>query len=176
MGEPRESRGEQDADRLRADDFDEFVDGLDYPMFVVTAFDGTRRAGCLVGFSTQASIDPPRMLVCLSVRNHTYDVALRSDVLGVHVLDHEQRDLAELFGSRSGDDVDKFSRCSWRVGPNGVPLLDACARRMVARVLSQHPFGDHVGFLLEPSRLDVQETGSGLSFEEVQDLEPGHEA
>jgi flavin reductase (DIM6/NTAB) family NADH-FMN oxidoreductase RutF len=176
MRQEREPGSEADAGRLHTDDFDEFVDGLDYPMFVVTAFDGARRAGCLVGFTTQASIDPPRMLVCLSDKNHTYDVARASAVLGVHVLDHEQRDLAELFGSHSGDDVDKFSRCSWRAGPDGVPLLDACVRRIVGTVLSQHPFGDHVGFLLEPSSLAVQEPGSGLSFEEVKDLEPGHDA
>jgi hypothetical protein len=51
--------------------FDEFIKGLDYPMFVVTTVAAGQRAGCLVGFTTQASIDPPRLLVCLSVENHT---------------------------------------------------------------------------------------------------------
>ena len=51
--------------RLSTVDFDRFVDGLDYPMFVVTVSDRTRRADCLVGFATQVSLDPARMLVVL---------------------------------------------------------------------------------------------------------------
>lgn len=96
---------ESDGTPLEPGGFDEFVDGLDYPMFVVTAAGRGRRAGCLVGFTTQASIHPARMLVCLSVQNRTYDVARTAPALAVHVLDHEQRALAELFGSLTGNDV-----------------------------------------------------------------------
>src|SRR5690348_6276936 len=110
------------------DRFDAFVDGLDYPMFVVTTAHGGERAGCLVGFTTQASIDPPRMLVCLSVANHTYQVARQAELLAVHVLDKNDHDLAELFGGRTGDEVDKFAKCRWTPGPDGVPLLEDCPR------------------------------------------------
>jgi hypothetical protein len=60
-----------------------FVARLDYPMFVVTVADaGTgERAGCLVGFATQCSINPFRFLVCLSRANRTHRVASRSEVL-----------------------------------------------------------------------------------------------
>ena len=73
-------------------DADEFVAGFDYPMFVVTAVDpGTgARAGCLVGFATQTSIEPFRFLVCLSRRNRTYRVARAATVLAVHVLDRPE--------------------------------------------------------------------------------------
>jgi flavin reductase (DIM6/NTAB) family NADH-FMN oxidoreductase RutF len=161
---------------LDTTEFDAFIEGLDYPMFVVTAAHDGHNAGCLVGFTTQASIDPPRLLVCLSVQNHTYRLALASPFLGVHVLDPEQRDLAELFGGRTGDDVDKFSRCRWSAGPGAVPLLDECQRRIVGRVLDRHELGDHVGFLLEPVAIDAPSTRAGLSYEEVGDLEPGHPA
>src|SRR5207248_6722269 len=33
---------------------------------------------------------------------------------------------AALFGARTGDEVDKFTRCRWTSGPAGVPLLDDC--------------------------------------------------
>ncbi len=39
------------------------VTEIDYPMFIVTAAAGGRRAGCLVGFTTQCSIHPPRFLI-----------------------------------------------------------------------------------------------------------------
>ena len=39
--------------------FDRLVNRLDYPMLVVTAEADGERAGCLVGFATQCSIQPP---------------------------------------------------------------------------------------------------------------------
>ena len=161
---------------MSRDTFDAFVDGLDYPVFVVTAANGRERAGCLVGFTTQASIDPPRMLVCLSKANRTYEVATEADVLAVHLLDPEERELAELFGASTGDELDKFARCRWAAGPHGVPLLVDAPRRLVGGVVARHELGDHVGFLLEPLRVEAYDGGPALDFEEVADLEPGHDA
>jgi flavin reductase (DIM6/NTAB) family NADH-FMN oxidoreductase RutF len=167
---------ERDQVGLTTEEFGAFVSGLDYPMVVVTATDGTRRGGCLVGFSTQVSIDPPRLLVCLSDRNHTFGVARHAHLLAVHVLEPDQHDLAELFGSGTGDEVDKFTRCAWHPGPDGLPLLDDCPRRLVCRVLDTVPFGDHVGFVLQPLSGHDGTAEPALGYQQVRDLEPGHEA
>jgi flavin reductase (DIM6/NTAB) family NADH-FMN oxidoreductase RutF len=161
---------------LDTSQFDAFVEGLNYPMFVVTAASEQRRAGCLVGFTTQVSIDPPRFLVCLSVKNHTYEVAKSAGLLAIHVVTPDQRQLAELFGEKTGHDTDKFAQCSWRPGPQGIPLLDDCPRLVVGRVLETSNLGDHVGFLLEPVEATVRSTAEPIMFEDVADMEPGHEA
>lgn len=149
---------------------------LDYPMFVVTLAAGEERSGCLVGFLTQCSIQPPRFLVCLSDKNHTARVAMRATMLAVHVLGAEQRPLAELFGSTSGDDVDKFTRCAWEPGPEGTPLLPDCPGRLVGRVVARHDLGDHIGFVVEVTEAEVGPPVRLLTFQEVRDLEPGHRA
>jgi flavin reductase (DIM6/NTAB) family NADH-FMN oxidoreductase RutF len=161
------------------DRVDAFLAALDYPMFVVTAAcpDTGEPAGCLVGFVTQCSIEPVRLLVCLSKANHTYRIACRARLLAVHSLGPEEADLAELFGTRSGDRVDKFARCAWRSGPDGVPLLDRCGYRLIGRVLERLELGDHDGFLLEP--VHAQEAGPNrplLMFSAVRDLPAGHPA
>jgi len=161
---------------LSTEEFDAFADLLDYPMFVVTTTDGTELSGCLVGFTTQTSIHPPRFLVCLSEKNHTYRVARGADLLAVHVLEDDQRDLAELFGGETGDRTDKFSACRWSEGPGGVPLLDDCPAYVVGRVLEHRPLGDHVGFLLEPVALGGRSPGRPLTLGDVEDVEPGHRA
>src|SRR4051794_6318507 len=104
-------------------DFHTLTSLLDYPMFAVTCAHGEDRAGCLVGFATQCSIDPARYLVCVSEANHTAAVADAAPVLAVHLLAADQKKLAELFGSRTGDEVDKFAEISWTPGPEGAPLL-----------------------------------------------------
>lgn len=159
--------------------FDQFSDLLDYPMYIVTAAAEGERSGCLVGFATQCSIDPPYFMVCLSVANHTYTVARRAGQLAVHALHRGQRGLAELFGGESGDQVDKFARVGWRpYGDEGTPVLDGVAGWFVGRVLDRRPTGDHVGFLLDISAVGPSQADRGglLNLGDLGDLEPGHPA
>ena len=149
---------------------------LDYPMFVVTAAAGGSRGGCLVGFTTQCSIDPARFLVCLSRRNHTCRVAADAELLAVHLLGRDQRALAELFGTETGDDVDKLGRCAWTEGPSGTPLLDDCPNRFLGRVVDRFDAGDHLAFLVEVVEAWFADLGPLLTFQSVRDLEPGHRA
>src|SRR5690348_7975758 len=112
-------------------------------MFIVTARRGDELAGCLVGFATQCSIEPLRFIVCLSDKNRTFRVARDAEVLGVHVVPEGAEDLAELFGSQTGDETDKFARVSWSPGPGGVPILDDCGNWFAGRILERMPAGDH---------------------------------
>jgi flavin reductase (DIM6/NTAB) family NADH-FMN oxidoreductase RutF len=160
-------------------DLDEFVSGLDYPVFIVTVATGTdpsERAGCLIGFATQCSIDPARLLVCLSEKNHTYRLARSASSLAVHRLAADQVELAALFGAETGDEVDKFSRCSWRPGPGGVPLLTDSAGWLVGDVLDRVDLGDHVGFVLSPVEVSAPSDAPPLMFSQVRRLEAGHPA
>jgi flavin reductase (DIM6/NTAB) family NADH-FMN oxidoreductase RutF len=160
-----------------ADDLDAVVDLLDYPMFIVTTRHNDQLAGCLVGFASQVSINPRRFLVGLSNKNQTFRVAKDAERLVVHLLDHHDRPLAELFGSQTGDEVDKFAECEWTEGPDGLPVLTAAPAWFSGRILSQDPLGDHVGFLIEP---DVAHLNDGdislLTVAAVGDLEAGHDA
>jgi flavin reductase (DIM6/NTAB) family NADH-FMN oxidoreductase RutF len=163
-------------ERVMHSTFDSLVGDLDYPMFIVTVCAGGERAGCLVGFATQASIDPSRFLVCLSHANLTYRVAQGAELLGVHFVPEEQGDLAELFGGETGDEVDKFERVEWQPGPGGTPLLEACPNRFVGRVLERLDAGDHDAILLEPVAAERGTDAAEFSFHRAARIEPGHEA
>jgi flavin reductase (DIM6/NTAB) family NADH-FMN oxidoreductase RutF len=159
-------------------DFERVASALDPAMIIVTAATGERRGGCLVGFHTQVSIDPARLLVCISQNNRTHDVAAEASVLAVHVVPDGQEELAELFGGETGDDVDKFERCEWTKGPGGVPLIEGCEPRLVGRVLSNQDMGDHTGFVLAPIEDDVSGDASAeaVRLDDVEEIDPGHEA
>lgn len=158
------------------DAFQSLVARIDYPMFIVTVSDGSERAGCLVGFATQASIDPPRMMVMISKKNHTYRIAGASEAIVVHFLGADNLELAKLFGEETGDDVDKFSRCGWTTTPDGVPALHGTLGWVACRVLSRVDAGDHVGHLVEPMYGESTGKGRQLGFQAVSSLSPGHEA
>jgi flavin reductase (DIM6/NTAB) family NADH-FMN oxidoreductase RutF len=143
-------------------------------MYVVTAFDDNEPSGCLVGFLTQCSILPARLLVCISKENHTEKVAARAPSLGVHLLGEDQRALAALFGERTGDRDQKMGDVPWHPGATGAPILEVCAAWVEGVVRERFDLGDHVGHLVDP----VAGGGGGargeLYYSQVRDLHPGH--
>ena len=156
--------------------FQRLVAQLDYPMFIATVAAGGERAGCLIGFATQSSIDPPRFLAGISDKNRTFRVAQDADSMAIHLVPEDAGELAKLFGGETGDEVDKFARTGWREGPEGVPLLDGCPNRFVGRIVERIDFGDHVGMVLEPFFAEADEESAQLGFHRAKRIEPGHEA
>ena len=156
--------------------FHALVGDLEYPMFIVTARAGDEPLGCLVGFATQMSIDPPRFSVCLSHENRTFRHGRDAELLGVHCVPADAAALAELFGGQTGDEVDKFARTAWHEGPGGVPILEDCPNRFVGRVLWRRDAGDHDAFLLEPVAAEAVAGEQEFSFHRAKRIDAGHEA
>jgi flavin reductase (DIM6/NTAB) family NADH-FMN oxidoreductase RutF len=157
--------------------FDALTSGLEYPVFIVTAAADGDRNGCLVGFATQCSIEPPTLLVCVSKANRTYRTAARASTLVVHYLGVDDEPLARLFGERSGDDEDKFAQCSWTARSDGTPVLDGCRGWVAGDVISRTDVGDHVAMAVRITAAQVRDEKAGqLGFQRVKDLDPGHPA
>ena len=158
----------------------ELLGGIDRAMWILTTADAGEQSGCLMGFATQSSLDPPRFLACVSRANHTFALAARAESalllgrLAVHAApDEADLTLARLFGEETGDEIDKFARCEWHEGPEGQPVLDACPAWFVGRVLDRIDLGDHVGLLLEPVAVEGTPTDV-LSFARVKHLDAAH--
>ena len=159
------------------DAFSRLAASLDTTMVIVTTAAGGERAGCLVGFHAQCSIDPIRYVVWLSKANHTHRIALRAPAFAVHFLDRSQHSLAELFGTTSGDDVDKFERCAWDPAPAGVPVLRDCPNRIIGRRSAMlDEGGDHVCLVLDQIEAEAPHPFTPMRLSDVQDLVAGHDA
>ncbi|HEX6237308.1 MAG TPA: flavin reductase family protein [Acidimicrobiales bacterium] len=155
--------------------FDSVTSSTDPAMIVVTTAWGGEADGCLVGFHSQSSMEPRRYAVWLSKANRTYRIAYRASHLAVHALSEHDRDLAVLFGTQTGDDVDKLAHCAWRPGPAGVPLLSDCPAVMVLRRLTLlDEGGDHVCVVGEPGHARSAGRFRPLRLSAVTDLRAGH--
>ena len=160
-----------------SEDLAPFLDRVDYPFYVVTvrAADADM-SGCLAGFVTQCSIDPPNFLVCVSKVNHTLSVAERSSGMGLHLLGGDQVDLARLFGEETGDRVDKFASVDWRLGSTGAPLLVESAVSLEGQILGHFSVGDHEAFLMRAVRSVAGGHTGILTYRTAPPLHPGHPA
>jgi flavin reductase (DIM6/NTAB) family NADH-FMN oxidoreductase RutF len=155
--------------------FDDLMARLDAPMVVVTTVAGGERSGCLAGFHSQAGIEPRALAVWLSTANHTHGVARRAEMFAVHFLSQDDHGLARLFGTLTGDEVDKFVLCAWHEGPGGVPVLDGVEHRVVGRRLEMREVAcDHALLLLQPVLVDGGPRLRPLRLSDVSELDAGH--
>jgi flavin reductase (DIM6/NTAB) family NADH-FMN oxidoreductase RutF len=155
--------------------FDQLMEMLDHPVFVVTTQTDGQPSGCLVSFATQISVRPARFVVGIPKYGHNLGVATRFDYLAVHVLSQGGHRLAQLFDDQTVDQLDRFRRCSWRAGPQGMPILDDAAAWFVARALNWSDLGDHVCNLLEPVAAWAPESSEDLlylsDFDDIEDID-----
>ncbi len=160
---------------LLAEAVDAFTGTTDSPLVVytVTAVTG-EMSGCLVGFSTQCSIQPPRFLICLSKVNHSYFVAERAQAMAIHLLGEDQGDLADLFGSTTGDRFDKFEHCQWHPGPSGAPVLDHCAAWLEGKEIDRWSVGDHEAIVMRPEAGGRGPNSGLLTLRTAPHIQPGH--
>ena len=160
---------------MSPDTFADLMSGLDNPLIVVTTAEGHERAGCLVGFHAQSSIDPGRYAVWLSKANYTYRVASRATHLGIHFLASADVPLAERFGTLTGDTVDKFAGLRVSAGAGGVPVLQDVPHWVILRrVALLDEGGDHVCVTGEPVAAGSSGPFEPLRLSQVGHLEPGH--
>ena len=159
------------------DDFGTLMASIDPPLIVVTTAAEDERAGCLVGFHVQSSIDPEHYCVWLSKANHTYRVGLRARHFAVHFLTAEDLELAERFGTVSGEDTDKFEGLDVELDEHGVPLLTACPNRLsLERIALLDEGSDHVCLT---NRVTSSHTGGRfepLRVSSASHLDPGHDS
>ena len=159
-----------------AEAVDAFTDRIDSPLFVVTVSADGAVSGCLAGFVTKCSIQPPRFLVCISKVNHTYAIAEASTGLGLHLLGQNQTGLASLFGEQTGDKVDKFEHCAWRRGSTGAPLLDQCGAWLEGSIIGRLGVGDHEAFVIRVIAAGRGTHSGTLTLSSTPHLPPGHPA
>jgi flavin reductase (DIM6/NTAB) family NADH-FMN oxidoreductase RutF len=160
---------------MPANTFDSLMKSLDPELIVVTTAEAGEQAGCLVGFHCQSSMQPQRYAVWLSKANHTFRVAQRSTHLAIHFLTSLDHELAQRFGTLTGDRTDKFAGLPLTTGPGDVPILADCPNWLAVRRLTMlDEGGDHVCVVTEPLQASSGGPFRALRLSNAGHLPPGH--
>ena len=157
------------------DAFGTLMTSANPPLIVLTTTAEDERAGCLVGFHAQSSITPQHYCVWLSKANHTYRVGLRAAHFAVHFLTSDDLDIAERFGTLSGEDADKFADLDVNLDEHRVPTLRACANRMsLERMAVLDDGSDHVCLTTRVTSAHSSGEFAPLRVSAATHLDPGH--
>jgi flavin reductase (DIM6/NTAB) family NADH-FMN oxidoreductase RutF len=126
---------------------------------ITTECDGEPH-GMTVNSLTSLSLDPPLVLVCLTVGARTTDAVSRRGAFVVNVLSHRQRALSSAF-ARAGED--HFAHLDLERTADGLPVLPGGVGRLECDVEQVQPGGDHLIVIGRVRRCEPRE-GTPLLF------------
>jgi flavin reductase (DIM6/NTAB) family NADH-FMN oxidoreductase RutF len=131
----------------------------------VTVITSLRASGEMHGLTANAfssvSLVPPLLLICVDKKAESYPCFEESKVFTVNILSAEQEALSRKFAVSGGN---KFEGVSYRVGANGVPILDGSIAYLECRLSGSMDAGDHTVYLGEIEQAETHEAKPLLFF------------
>ena len=93
----------------------------------------------------QTSIDPPIGYVSVSPLRYTWEMMEEAEYFGVSVLADGQERIAEIFGTKSGRDTNKFNTMGIDpfLGAEQIPLIPEALAAFVCKKVHAVEIGDH---------------------------------
>ncbi len=113
---------------------------------VTTELDG-EIGGMTVSAFSSVALEPPLVLVCLTIDKPATKLVFRSGRFAVNILSSGQEQVSEDFAYL--DPGERFDRWEWAPGPHGLPLLAGTLASLECRVVQRYEAGDHVIFVGE---------------------------
>ena len=118
---------------------------LSHPVTIITANDGKLKNGMTAAWTTQISIDPPILCTSISPLRYTWKMLENVEYFGVSLLGNGQERVAEVFGTTSGKNTDKFAAMGMDpfMAMENVPLIPGSPAAFVCRKGDCIEQGDH---------------------------------
>ena len=110
---------------------------------------GEQRSGCTANSLCSLSLDPPSLIVCLTLSSATLASLCANKTFGVSLLAGGHEDLADRFAGRSGvRGAARFAGADWSTLVTGAPLLRgalACIDCTLEEVIERHTHAIVIG-------------------------------
>jgi len=148
---------------------------ISYGLYVVSSHDGEKSNGQIANAVMQVTAEPPCIAVAISKNNLTHEFIAKSGQFGVSILDESTpMELIGLFGFKSGRDVDKLSKCQYKKGITGCPLVTDYALTVIeARVVQQCDVHTHTIFVGEVLSAEVLREGQPMTYAYYRQVKGG---
>ena len=123
---------------------------LTYGLYVLTAADGDDAAAGTVNWLSQASFEPPLIMVGVKQDSNLHRIIERSRAFAVNILSADQKEVAAAFFRPSQVEDDRINGYAFVAGPEtGAPLLTELPAWLEAKVTDAVKRGDHTVFVAE---------------------------
>ena len=131
---------------------------INYGLQILTAVDGDEYAAAGVNWISQASFEPPLVMVGVKADSDSHALIQRTGAFAVNVRGEDQLDVAKAFFRTTTVEGDTLNGYRFEPGPaTGSPLLVDLAYWFEARVTDTIARGDHTVFVAEVVEAGVRD-------------------
>ena len=138
-----------------------------YGLYAVSAAEGGEVNAFTANWLSQASFDPPLLMVSVENDSKSLGMILRSQHFAVNVLESGQRDLAGTLGKTALKVPDKLKGLAYDLGETGCPLLQDALAWVECRVNTTAPAGDSTVIIGEVIAVGLRREGTPLTMKEA---------
>lgn len=148
---------------------------LSYGVYVISAKDGDKMAGCIVNTFNQVTSAPARVSVAVNKDNFTTGVILSSGRFEASVLaETAPMELIGRFGFKSSADIDKFAETGHALDAAGVPFItEHVVAHIGARVIEAIDVGTHMLVVGEVEQADVLSDAAPMTYAYYHEVKGG---
>jgi flavin reductase (DIM6/NTAB) family NADH-FMN oxidoreductase RutF len=123
---------------------------IPYGLYVLTAQSGADKvAGAGISWVTQASFEPPLLVVAVRVESSIHSVIKESGAFALNVLGKDQKSIAFTFFKTVEREGQKLGGETFRQGLTGAPILESTPAFLECRLVDSLEGGDHSVFVGE---------------------------
>jgi len=138
-----------------------------YGLYAVSAADGGEVNAFTANWLSQASFEPPMLMVSVENDSKSLGMILHSRHFAVNVFESGQRELAGALGKTALKVPDKLHGLSYDLGETGCPLLHDALGWVECRVTTSAPAGDSTVIIGEVLRVGLRREGTALTMKEA---------
>ncbi|HEY8450159.1 MAG TPA: flavin reductase family protein [Bacillota bacterium] len=122
---------------------------LTYGLYVAAAVDGEQAAAATINWLSQASFEPPLVMMAIKKDSGLHSLLDRGVPVAVNILGADQKAIAEAFFRPTQRDGNTLNGHPFQPGTSGAPLLTDVPAAFEAKVVGSLPGGDHTVFVVE---------------------------
>jgi flavin reductase (DIM6/NTAB) family NADH-FMN oxidoreductase RutF len=131
---------------------------ITYGLYVLTARDGDRFGAAGINWVTQASFDPPLVVVGVKTDNDSHELIKATGKFAVNVLGADQLDIGKAFFRSTTEEGGKLNGWAYEDGPvTGSPILVDVPYWWEATLTDTVERGDHTIFVGEVVNAGVRD-------------------
>lgn len=148
---------------------------LSYGLYIITAVDGGKKAGCVVNTFNQVTSSPARVSVAVNKENFTTGVILAAGRFEASVLaESAPMELIGRFGFQSSADIDKFAETQCALDEAGVPYVtEHTVAHFGARVIETVDVGTHMLIVGEVEEASVLAESAPMTYAYYHEVKGG---
>lgn len=138
-----------------------------YGLYAVSCADDGEVNAFTANWLSQASFDPPLLMVSVENETKSLPMILHSGIFTVNVLRSADRELAGKLGKSALRVPDKLAGIGYEIGANGCPILHDALGWVACKVRHTAPAGDSTLIIAEVVDTGMLAEGQALTMAEA---------